>query len=201
MPTNRPEVKAAHWTVSNAKRQGKLALPQTLACNDCGKPARCYDHYLGYSPEHRLDVQPVCYSCHWKRAWSRGEFKSTPEWREKLRQKMLGNDRALGYKQSPEHIEKRASQRRGNPGAMLGRKFSEEHRRNMSESGKRRWQNADDSLIQKAVDLGKRNKGRKHTEESRRKMGASHLGSKRSAETRKKMSEARKLWWLSHTKP
>ena len=52
---------------------GRLPNPRRLKCVDCGKRASEYDHYLGYSDEHALDVQAVCKSCHHKRAHRRGE--------------------------------------------------------------------------------------------------------------------------------
>ena len=54
--------------VGRAIRRGALADPKTLLCLDCGVPAQVYDHYLGYDPEHWLDVQPVCIRDNAKRA-------------------------------------------------------------------------------------------------------------------------------------
>lgn len=68
----------AHTTLYRAVVAGKLPRPDTLTCTDCGGPAREYDHYLGYAPEHRLSVQPVCRGCHNKRAWDRGERLRPP---------------------------------------------------------------------------------------------------------------------------
>ena len=50
-------------------RRGTLVSPSTLLCVDCGGPASEYDHYLGYAPEHKLDVQAVCRPCHLTRTW------------------------------------------------------------------------------------------------------------------------------------
>lgn len=53
--------------------KGNLVKPSLYKCLDCGKRASEYDHYLGYSDEHVLHVQPVCKSCNAKRAYQRGE--------------------------------------------------------------------------------------------------------------------------------
>lgn len=51
-------------------RTGRRPHPNTLPCVDCGhvwKPGERrheYDHHLGYAPEHHLDVEPVCTTCH-----------------------------------------------------------------------------------------------------------------------------------------
>ncbi len=54
---SRTEASAA---VGRAIERGELPEPKTLTCADCGSAAQVYDHYLGYDPEHWLDVQPVC---------------------------------------------------------------------------------------------------------------------------------------------
>lgn len=54
----------AHEAVQKATRTGALALPSTLACVDCGKPATEYDHRDYAEP---LTVDPVCHSCNTKR--------------------------------------------------------------------------------------------------------------------------------------
>jgi hypothetical protein len=61
----------ARRAVTSAVRKGELPSPNRLPCIDCGKtwrrgqPRHEYDHYLGYEPEHWLDVQAVCsYPCH-----------------------------------------------------------------------------------------------------------------------------------------
>jgi len=68
---------AQHRAWARIKTQvnsGGLVDPRKLKCVDCGKQASEYDHYLGYSDEHVLDVQPVCKSCNAKRAYLRGEI-------------------------------------------------------------------------------------------------------------------------------
>jgi hypothetical protein len=63
----------ARDAVYRAIKRGVLAVVTTLNCYDCGEPARWYDHYLGYEPQHWLDVQPTCHDCDGKRRASRGE--------------------------------------------------------------------------------------------------------------------------------
>jgi hypothetical protein len=63
----------ASTAVGQAIRQGKLPHPTALKCTDCGAIATSYDHYLGYAPEHWLDVQPVCDRHNGVRAWASRE--------------------------------------------------------------------------------------------------------------------------------
>lgn len=62
-----PDRTKARKAVSRAVRRGKLLPARLLPCYDCQGPAKQYDHYLGYEPDHKLDVQPVCLPCHYKR--------------------------------------------------------------------------------------------------------------------------------------
>ena len=62
-----PERNRARTAVHYAVKSGKLRPASELRCIDCDHPAAQYDHYLGYAFELRLDVQPVCVSCHAKR--------------------------------------------------------------------------------------------------------------------------------------
>jgi len=50
--------------VNHAVQGGKLPRPDTLKCHYCPAQAKQYHHYLGYEPEHWLDVFPICCSCH-----------------------------------------------------------------------------------------------------------------------------------------
>lgn len=68
-----PDRRRAREQVKDAVRRGDLAPVRSLACHDCGRPARAYDHYAGY--DRPLDVQPVCFECHGRRSRSRGEHK------------------------------------------------------------------------------------------------------------------------------
>jgi len=51
---------------------------------------------------------------------------------------MLGNKIAVGVRRTEEHKKIIGDLRRGKPGPMLGKKFSAEHRRKISESNKGR---------------------------------------------------------------
>ena len=189
MATKRPEVKAAHWTVSNATRRGKLVKPSTLLCVDCGNPAQCYDHYLGYAKKHRLDIQAVCYSCHQKRAWTRGEMKATVSWRTKIRQRMQGNQYGAGHKRSPEHIEIIRQTHTGNSYA-LGRHHTPDACAKISVANKGKIISAE---VRRKISVAK--KGKKLSPESIKKAADARRGLTRSEETKRKMSESRKRWW------
>jgi ABC-type nitrate/sulfonate/bicarbonate transport system substrate-binding protein len=52
-----PEKFAAHQAVARARAAKKLTR---LPCEVCGDPKSYAHHYLGYAPEHRLDVQWLC---------------------------------------------------------------------------------------------------------------------------------------------
>ena len=68
----------ARGIVNRRIKAGLLPDPDTLPCVDCGDTGKrhCYDHHLGYSAEHQLDVQSVCYPCSGKRSAIRGECKT-----------------------------------------------------------------------------------------------------------------------------
>lgn len=51
----------ARVAVRAAIKSNKLPSPNSVCCNKCGKQAEHY-HHLSY--ENRLDVIPVCSSCH-----------------------------------------------------------------------------------------------------------------------------------------
>jgi hypothetical protein len=72
-----PQQQRAQAAVSAAVRKGVLARAATLACVDCGKPARHYDHRDYSQP---LKVEPVCRSCNIKRGpadvWPKGHMPS-----------------------------------------------------------------------------------------------------------------------------
>lgn len=57
-------IKRAHYEVRRAVRNGLLRPAHELACVDCSKSAREYDHRDYAKP---LDVVPVCRSCNLKR--------------------------------------------------------------------------------------------------------------------------------------
>lgn len=54
----------AHQAVAKARKQGLLADPRTLRCEDCAAPAIEYDHRDYAQP---LVVSPVCRSCNLRR--------------------------------------------------------------------------------------------------------------------------------------
>lgn len=72
--------KQARHRVNYLVRHGRLQHPNDRPCVDCGhawthgERRHEYDHHLGYSAEHHLDVEPVCTECHDKRTRSRGEM-------------------------------------------------------------------------------------------------------------------------------
>ena len=63
---NNREKKQAIWHVWYARKKGILVKPDS--CEKCGKQSDTIHahHYLGYAPEHRLDVQWLCVECHEK---------------------------------------------------------------------------------------------------------------------------------------
>ena len=60
-----PQKIAAHNALNRYIPLGKIQKPDKYRCF-CGKQAKEYHHYLGYSPEHFFDVIPVCRLCHAK---------------------------------------------------------------------------------------------------------------------------------------
>ena len=66
--------RSAHNAVHSAVRTGHLPRPDSFSCTDCGGLAQEYDHYLGYHPEHRLDVEPVSSRCHNVRTRASGKL-------------------------------------------------------------------------------------------------------------------------------
>ena len=193
MPTHRPEVIAAHGAVSNWTRSGRMPKPATLKCVDCDVQGQCYDHYLGYAKEHRLDVQSVCYSCHEKRAWKRGEMWASPRWRAKIRKRMLGNKHAVGCKRTEEHKRKIGDINRGKSTWAKGKKFSAIHRKRIGDAHRGIKFS---KLHRQHISDGKR--GRTQSLQHRINIGLSQLGRKHSKATKVKMSKSRKKWWGRH---
>lgn len=60
---HQPKEMARH-AIFFAVRAKTIPKAKELLCQRCGKPAIEYHHYLGYEPEHYLDVIPVCKVCH-----------------------------------------------------------------------------------------------------------------------------------------
>lgn len=52
--------------VQHAVRHGVLPPAKDCTCADCGKPARHY-HHESYAERDRLNVTPLCVSCHKRR--------------------------------------------------------------------------------------------------------------------------------------
>jgi hypothetical protein len=51
----------ARDAINNAVKRGKI---QKKPCEICSNPQAEGHHFLGYAPEHRLDVQWLCRECH-----------------------------------------------------------------------------------------------------------------------------------------
>lgn len=60
-----PEKKSARDAVSALVRAGKMPKPSSLDCL-CGAKAEEYHHHMGYDKANRLNVIPLCRSCHGK---------------------------------------------------------------------------------------------------------------------------------------
>lgn len=63
-PIKHREALAAIAKVLKAVRAGDLPHVSTLACADCGAPAKQYDHRDYSKP---LEVDPVCIPCNYRR--------------------------------------------------------------------------------------------------------------------------------------
>ncbi len=60
-----PTMTRAYNAVHAAIKAGTLSHPTTELCYNCkANQAKEYHHYLGYEPEHQLDVIPLCIECH-----------------------------------------------------------------------------------------------------------------------------------------
>ena len=62
--TKHPERETAKERLRYAIKSGKIPRATALECANCGLPADDYHHHHGYSPEHALDVIPLCTKCH-----------------------------------------------------------------------------------------------------------------------------------------
>lgn len=114
-------------------------------------------------------------------------FSKTPEEKESIRARMIGNKHSLGVKLTEDHKEK-LRMAKGKDWAT-GKIFTSEHRRRMSESAKQR---AD--LVESGRRLGLANKGKSQSPETKELRSKRRIGRKHSPETIAKMSAARKLW-------
>lgn len=59
-----PTALSAQHAVHYAVRAGKIPRASSLKCAHCNGEAKDYHHHNGYSRGHRLDVIPLCRSCH-----------------------------------------------------------------------------------------------------------------------------------------
>jgi hypothetical protein len=110
--------------------------------------------------------------------------KHTKEFKDELRQRMMGNTYRRGTKLSDEQKELISEKMKGNK-HLLGHKHSEESKQKMSESHKNpsdetRWGN------------GKATRGKHLSEEIKRKISEAHKGFKHTEESKQKMSEIKK---------
>lgn len=87
-PPRDDDRKQARQRINVEVRTGRRPHPNTLPCTDCGhvwKPGERrheYDHHLGYSAAHHLDVQPVCTTCHSRRTENVAACKNGHPWTE-----------------------------------------------------------------------------------------------------------------------
>lgn len=76
-PTRHNDKLQARRRINYLVEQGRIPHPDHLPCVDCGDSSFSrrhrheYDHYLGYSAEHQLDVEAVCSRCHHDREETR----------------------------------------------------------------------------------------------------------------------------------
>ncbi len=68
-PARDGDKRQARRRVQTLIDNGQLPKPEDVTCADCkAKPAREYDHHLGYAAEHHEDVVALCAVCHHARA-------------------------------------------------------------------------------------------------------------------------------------
>lgn len=58
-----PEALEAHKAISRARSQGSLAVASEYLCVSCGNQAHEW-HHESYAEDQRLNVIPLCRSCH-----------------------------------------------------------------------------------------------------------------------------------------
>ena len=88
----------AHQAVAKAVRLGQLPSHASCLCLDCGQPATAYHHYLGYAPEHWLDVQPLCETCHHTRHHPETKGMSMAKMRSMMRKRTVEVCYGCGHK-------------------------------------------------------------------------------------------------------
>jgi hypothetical protein len=76
-----PEKAAAQEAVHRAERRGNIVRP--VVCTWCDvQPVAHAHHYLGYAPEHWLDVEYLCHKCHGLTRRKNGRINSRAEWQQ-----------------------------------------------------------------------------------------------------------------------
>ncbi|GEM_PF-1803579 len=73
-----PNYPKAKHAVNHTITAGKLPRANTRRCYYCPEQAEQYHHWLGYEPEHWLDVVPVCVECHRNIHKVTAQYPSTP---------------------------------------------------------------------------------------------------------------------------
>lgn len=120
----------------------KVKERDDFKCIKCASGYRISAHHIKKwkdYPDLRFDIDngvTLCNSCHGKEeGFKKGHIANlSDEARKKISQKLRLR------KLTEEHIQKLRSYRVGKPGPNTGRKFSEEHRRKLSEGAKKRCQ-------------------------------------------------------------
>lgn len=64
--TSEDKVSAGYAVHRAVWSSGVLPQVSSQKCVKCGSQAAHYHHYLGYAPEHWLDVEPLCNRCHYQ---------------------------------------------------------------------------------------------------------------------------------------
>lgn len=64
---NNPDKVKARNAVKIAKASNRIPRASELVCTDCEQMATSYHHHKGYDENNRLEVIPLCWSCHGKR--------------------------------------------------------------------------------------------------------------------------------------
>lgn len=122
---------------------------------------------ITFSEEHKRNLSE---SHKGQIPWNCGLTNETDEKVNKISEALKGNKHALGYKHSEEAKQKIRI-------AHLGRKFSAEHRKNISKACHHKGK--DNSFY-----------GKKHTKETKQKISIANKGKKRTEGQRKRISEA-----------
>jgi hypothetical protein len=150
-------------------------------------PANKYEHRCEISPEEYEEAKKAI-------SQAMSGRKLSDETKNKLsaiktgkpcseKSKLRTSETHKGVPFSEEHKKKISE-------SLTGRVFSDEHKLNISKAKTGRTLSATEKAARIAV--GKMNKGRKHSEESKAKISVANKGKKVSQESREKMSNAKK---------